>query len=225
MVALKAKEIRFLRMHLLLCAATENEIRPAMDFIRDQQLQNVEVLLTGVGLMAATYALTRSVASKRPRFIIQAGIAGCLDTALPLSKIVLVGSEQIGDLGVEEAGTFRSVSTLGFNDPNQFPWTGGRLVNKMEGLARTGFTIVEGITVNEISTSPDRINYYRNELNGQVETMEGAALHYVSLQENIPFLQLRSLSNFVGERNKSKWVMDIAIGNLNLELQRLLSKF
>jgi futalosine hydrolase len=54
--------------------------------------------------------------------------------------------------------------------------------------------------------------------------MEGAALHFVALQENIPFLQMRSLSNFVGERDKGNWVMDIAIANLNIELERTLSK-
>jgi hypothetical protein len=36
---------------------------------------------------------------------------------------------------------------------------------------------------------------------------------------------MRSLSNFAGERDKNKWVMDIAIANLNIELQRILLKF
>ena len=47
--------------------------------------------------------------------------------------------------------------------------------------------------------------------------MEGAAFHYVCLQENIPFVQLRAISNFVGERDKSKWLMKEAIENLNRE--------
>jgi futalosine hydrolase len=55
-----------------------------------------------------------------------------------------------------------------------------------------------------------------------VESMEGAALHYVCLSEKIPFLQLRGVSNYAGERNKSKWKLKEAIGNLNKELIRLL---
>lgn len=55
--------------------------------------------------------------------------------------------------------------------------------------------------------------------------MEGAALHYVCLIEKIPFMQIRSLSNFVGERDKSKWRMKEAITNLNKELETLLTKF
>ena len=54
--------------------------------------------------------------------------------------------------------------------------------------------------------------------------MEGAALHYVCLSEKIPFLQLRSVSNYVGERDKSKWALREAIMNLNIELQRLIIK-
>jgi futalosine hydrolase len=54
--------------------------------------------------------------------------------------------------------------------------------------------------------------------------MEGAALHYIGLLEKIPFLQIRSLSNFIGERNKAKWKMKEAIAALNRELQRILMK-
>ena len=55
--------------------------------------------------------------------------------------------------------------------------------------------------------------------------MEGAALHYVCLSEKIPFLQLRSVSNYVGERDKNKWAVREAIANLNIELQKILIKF
>jgi futalosine hydrolase len=61
-------------------------------------------------------------------------------------------------------------------------------------------------------------------LGADIESMEGAALHYVALLENIPFLQIRSLSNFAGERDKSKWEMNKAISCLNLELQRIILK-
>ena len=52
--------------------------------------------------------------------------------------------------------------------------------------------------------------------------MEGAALHYVCLCEKIPFLQLRCVSNYVGERDKSKWEMTEAISNLNIELNKII---
>ena len=59
----------------------------------------------------------------------------------------------------------------------------------------------------------------------QTETMEGAALHYVCLQQNLPFLQIRSISNEVGERDKSKWKIKEAVEDLNSELIKLLNHF
>jgi futalosine hydrolase len=57
--------------------------------------------------------------------------------------------------------------------------------------------------------------------------MEGAAFHYVCLTEKVPFLQLRAVSNYVGERNKKNWNIKLAIENLNkatIEVLHLLQK-
>ena len=39
---------------------------------------------------------------------------------------------------------------------------------------------------------------------------------------NIPFLQMRSISNKVGERDKNKWKIKEAVENLNIELIKLI---
>ena len=67
------------------------------------------------------------------------------------------------------------------------------------------------------------MQHYRN-LGAEIESMEWAALHYVGLMEKIPFLQIRSLSNFAGERDKGKWKIKEAIASLNLELENILLK-
>ncbi|MFL5808576.1 MAG: futalosine hydrolase [Flavisolibacter sp.] len=211
-------------MHLLLCAATPFEIQPITDFIKRESLANVEVLITGIGLMAATYSITEAVLRKRPQFILQAGVAGSLDESLPLTKIVLVENEIAGDVGVVQQGRFHSIFDLGLLGKNDSPWKEGKLSNNVTALKEVGLTIVDGVTVNEISTDEDRINYYRK-LGARIESMEGAALHYVALQEKIPFLQIRSLSNFAGERDKGKWMMKEAINSLNIEMERVLTKF
>jgi len=40
--------------------------------------------------------------------------------------------------------------------------------------------------------------------------------------EKIPFIQLRSISNYIAERDKTKWDMKKSIINLNKELVRLI---
>lgn len=76
--------------------------------------------------------------------------------------------------------------------------------------------------MNEISTKKDRIAYYQERYKAGIESMEGAALHYVCLQENIGFLQLRAASNYIGDRNKKNWRLATAIGHLNAKLIQLL---
>src|SRR5437762_4711858 len=73
-------------MQLLLCASTEFEIRPAIEFVHKEKVPNVDILITGVGMMATTYSLTKAILMKRPDFLLQAGIAGSLDENLALTR-------------------------------------------------------------------------------------------------------------------------------------------
>ncbi|HEY0067924.1 MAG TPA: futalosine hydrolase [Flavisolibacter sp.] len=207
-------------MSILLCAATELEIRPTAEFLGNKGLP-VEVVVTGVGLAAAVYRITRAALERKPSMMIQAGVAGTLDQKLELGQTVAVRSEIIGDEGVDENGRFRSLFELGLVGPDEFPYAGRKLVNEGPLIGQSGLPLVDGVTVNEISTNRNRIEYYRS-LGASSESLEGAGLHYVALMENIPFLQLRSFSNFIGERDKSKWMMAEAIANLNLHLQKLI---
>jgi futalosine hydrolase len=212
-------------MSLLLCAATTFEIQPTLDFIKKQQLdKQITVLFTGVGLLASTYTLTKEICVQRPEMIIQAGIAGSLDAKLALAQVVVVKTEVIGDLGVDEQNSFRDLFSLGFIQKDLPPFQNGKLVNPYLPNNATDLLQVDGVSVNEISTSKSRISYYQQALGAQVESMEGAALHFVALQEKIPFLQLRSISNYIGERDKQAWKLQEAINTLNSKLQELIIK-
>ena len=110
---------------------------------------------------------------------------------------------------------------LGLAKPNEHPFHKGWLENPYKDLLKkTKLKIVNGISVNNISADKKIIGLYQTKFNATVESMEGAALHYVCLMEKIPFVQIRSISNYIGERNKKKWKMNEAITNLNKELVR-----
>ena len=61
----------------------------------------------------------------------------------------------------------------------------------------------------------NKIDLYQDRYKAALESMEGAALHYICRDVNIPFIQIRSVSNYVGERNKAHWKMKEAIYQLN----------
>ncbi len=212
-------------MAILLCAATNFEIAPTLAFLEKEKLYTkVDVLLTGIGMLPATYQLARRIAFGRPQLVIQAGVAGGFDEAVALGTTLAVLRETVGDMGVMENNSFTDAFRMGLLNPHEAPWQNGRLENKHAALLQqTGLLFADAVTVNEISTAGDRISYYKNGVGATLESMEGAALHYTCLLEDVPFLQLRALSNYVGERNKEQWQMQAAVENLNENLQRILN--
>ena len=82
---------------------------------------------------------------------------------------------------------------------------------------------VKAVSVNEITTSKQKVKFYNETFGPIVESMEGAALHYVCLMEKIPFVQIRSVSNYIAERNKKNWNMKQSIINLNKELIKIVT--
>jgi futalosine hydrolase len=52
--------------------------------------------------------------------------------------------------------------------------------------------------------------------------MEGAAFSYVCLQEGVKFVQIRSISNYVEEREEANWDIPLAIKNLNIKLLEII---
>ncbi len=215
-------------MTCLVIAATAIEISTFLERLRGKNrwpaVTNVDVLVTGIGLTATTYSLTHQLAIKRPDLVIQAGVGGCFNQRIPLGEVVTVKQEAIADQSVIELNELKSLFDLELVPQDQYPFSKGWLINKNSWLKKTGLKQVNGISVNEISTSPEKIAFYRQYFNPVVESMEGAALHYVCLMEKLPFLQLRSISNYIGERNKKNWDMKKAVANLNKELINLLDK-
>lgn len=215
-------------MYILLTAATSFEIDPTLALLEKSEFNfndhEIEVLITGIGQAPTTYLLTYNLQNKRPDLVIQAGIAGNFTNELLLGQTVFVKQDAFGDLGMEEKEIFTSVFDAGFANKNNPPFTDGWLINEHPLLDNTPLQIVKAVTVNKVSDSLVQKQQLINCFAPQIETMEGAALHYVCLQENIPFIQIRSISNEVGERDKSKWKMKEAIENLNSELQKLINE-
>jgi futalosine hydrolase len=215
--------------NILVLAATSKEITPFIQAFKtgDLQLKNntLDILVGGIGLTATAYQLTKQLAIKNYDLVIQAGVAGCFDTSVPLGKVLAVKQDSIADQSVVEMKKLQTLFDLKLVPHSQHPYKNSWLINPhKEFLKLSGIKQVKGISVNQISTSKQMIKFYRETFNPVTESMEGAALHYVCLMENVQFIQLRSISNYIGERNKKKWDMQDSINNLNSELIGLIEK-
>ena len=212
-------------MKILVCAATALEITPFLnDYSQSVNKEDIDVLITGIGLTATTYNLTKYFSLKKSSLVIQAGVGGCFDKNVSLGSVLAIKQETIADESVIELKSLKTLFDLQLVPQNRFPYEKGWLVNPNKDLLKkTNLKIVKGVSVNEITTSKQKIEFYKKAFNPVVESMEGAALHYVCLMEKIPFVEIRSVSNYTGERNKKKWNMKESIVNLNNALQRLLT--
>lgn len=213
--------------NILLLAATSKEIEPFIGSLKkDPELfnnKNIDILISGIGLTATAYHLTKQLTLKKYGFVLQAGVAGCFDLNIALGEVVSVRQDTIADQSVIEMKKLKSLFALKSVPHDQYPFKNNWLVNPDTNLIKkTGLRSVKGISVNEISTSKQKIRLYREMFAPVTESMEGSALHYVCLMENIPFLQIRSISNYIGERNKKNWDMKTSIINLNEILIRII---
>ena len=207
-------------MDLLIVAATKLEIAP---FLATNY--KADVLITGIGIPATIFNLSEKLAKAKYDLVIQAGIAGTFKETFEKSDIVIIEEDTFADIGVDEKGNFRTIFEMGFADENEFPYKSGWLKNEQEILKKTNLPRVKAITVNKITDDKNQTMKLKDKFNADVESMEGAAFHYVCLRRKVSFFQLRSISNIVGERDKTKWKMDEAIFCLNTTLQKLIENY
>jgi futalosine hydrolase len=218
-------------MKILLAAATAGEIAQTREWLHGRDpgnpvSENVDICLTGVGLLASAFRLTKALAYGDYDLVIGAGIAGAFDRSLQLGQCIIVSSEQIADFGAEDGPAFLDAFDMGLERADEAPFTGGRLLNSMEGLPAflTGLPQIAGLTVLKVSGNEPTIEERLTRYGAGVESMEGAALHYACLSLGIPFIQLRSISNYVTRRDRSAWQLKPAIDGLNSQLTEWLRR-
>lgn len=201
---------------LLIVVATELELKPLRTLKKTQNWQ-IDFLVSGIGLLVSTWRISQQLSRKKYDLVLQVGVAGSFNLEkYPLASLVVVGRECEAQLGVWEKGMFQNIFQMGLQSPNcQFqPQFLENPYLAHSYLERT-LPVVNGISVSSISTNLEHIRYYTEFCKAEIETMEGAALHYVCLMQSVRFGQIRGISNRVGDRDKSRWQLDLALSKLS----------
>lgn len=202
-------------MKILIVSATHAEIAKSIHFL---EKFHIPYLVTGVGMIATTFALTNYLANNPCDYIINIGIAGSFAPSIPIGTVVEVNKDIFSELGAEDKDKFINIDTLGFGKST--------FENIKHEILSTSLPYYTGITVNTVHGDDSSIRKIKNRLPDiSIETMEGAAVFYVAHQHQIPAIQVRAISNYVEARNKSNWNIPLAVENLNIWLQEYLEKF
>ncbi|GBL35596.1 hypothetical protein EMGBS15_11910 [Filimonas sp.] len=206
-------------MNISIVAATELEISGLRDLLFASP-HTIEFSVHGVGLLQATYHIQK-VALKKPELLIQCGIAGSYSNELLIGETVVVYAECLGDAGAEDHDDLFDLFDLHLQNAHEFPFTHGLLMNE-NAKTITHLKPVKSLTVNLAAGNEQSILKRRKKFNPDIETMEGACLHYVCLQENIPFIQFRGISNRVEPRDKSQWKIAEALRKCHTEINHFI---
>lgn len=189
-------------MRVLVVSATKNEV----------SLDGVDHLVTGIGMVATAIELSKKLSQNKYDLVINAGIAGSFNRSLKIGQIVEVVKDTFSEIGAQDGNQFLSPNDIELDVDSVF-----------HNEAKTSFDPVSAITVNTIHGEDTSIVRVMYRLNPQIETMEGAAFFMTCQRFSVNCIQLRSISNYVEKRNKSKWDIPKAIKNLNIELNNILN--
>ena len=200
------------------------EIAPLAATLGQWSPHHVDLVTTGVGMVATAVHCARALAHTRYDLALNLGVCGSFDPMLSPGAVVHVVADRFSEMGAEDGETFLTIHELKLLDEDAFPFHAGELVNAgpPSNAVLDGLRAVRGITVNTVHGDERSIATVTRRFHPQVETMEGAAFMYACLVADVLFAQVRAVSNVVERRNRESWRLAEAIANLNTTARAIL---
>ncbi len=180
-----------------------------------------DCMISGPGVFNTVHGLTVYLEQTRPRLILDTGIAGAFaSSCIGIGDIGIAAREQYIHTGV--GCNTQDPSCLPFDlienqpltrrgiycvDPGLFDIYHGLLTREYPAV-----TAAQGnfVTVSSITASPEHAKKIHKQFSCVMESMEGAAALHVAALYDVPIIEIRAASNFVGERDKAKWDFPLA---------------
>jgi futalosine hydrolase len=177
---------------LVVCAVAEE--------LRGFAHAGVTIVETGVGPVEAAIATTRALAAHPYAAVVNAGIGGGFRGRAAVGDVVIVDAEYYLELGREDGEPLalpggHTLMLSHSSDP--------RLLACAAGVA--GARIGCGITSATITTSDARAHALDARFAPSVESMEGFAVLRAAARAGVPAIEVRGISNLVGDRATSGW--------------------
>lgn len=194
---------------------------------RRGRLAGREVLLVqgGIGAVNTAHALTCVLQLHQPALVLQAGIGGAYPAAgLGVGDLALASEENYGDLGVRTPAGWQSAELIGIPILQQQESFFNRFPLDPEQVARAEQTLLKNtwedgapalrsgpfVTVQECSGLSSLGEERRARFSGLCENMEGAAAAHLCRLYQVPFLEVRGISNLVEDRRREGWDLPLA---------------
>ncbi len=215
---------------LLVISATAPEARPVVDALMGVATPfawgpsweartpdgAAVVCVTGVGKANTAAGLALAIERWRPQAVVQLGIGGAFaGSFLSVGMVAVAAVELHLDTGAGEGDAWQSMESLGLpllpGPPpvyNEMP-TDGALSERLAAPSRA--PAVRFGTSERVTATLEAAERLQRRFDVAIESMEGAAAAQVCRALDVPFAELRGVSNIVGERDKRAWDVPRAV--------------
>ena len=173
------------------------------------------VVAGGIGRTNAAAATTAAILSDGPfAWVMSAGIAGALpNSGLRIGEIVIANKCVYAEEGLMTPDGFQDMKQMGFSlgnfDGNTVPVDAWML----EQLSPLG-TVGAIATVATCSGTDERAKLVEERTSCICEAMEGAAVVHAANRVSASGIEIRSISNRTGDRDKQEWDIELALNTL-----------
>ncbi|MFC4335137.1 futalosine hydrolase [Salininema proteolyticum] len=172
------------------------------------------VMTSGVGPAAAAASTATALARGEYDAVVNAGVCGAFQGRADIGDTLIAVRTAAADLGVDLADQFQPLDELGFGsmtvdcDPS--------LTEGVEGYRG------DILTLTSITGTADKGLLLTNRFPAALgEAMEGFGVATAARQAGLPFAEVRTVSNFVGDRDVAGWDWKGAFGALTEAVSRL----
>ncbi len=201
---------------ILVVCATELELQPLLEKVQPDE-NKWTPLVTGVGVVETTLTLSRFLDQHETPFeaVLHFGVAGAylLETekGADLLDICLADEELFGDFGICHEDHFEPLAT-DLTHKTVYPLDKSLAASACKVLREKAIPFKQGkfVTVAGVSATSKRGDMLVRQYGAVCENMEGAAVARVCEAFSLPLLEMRCISNFVEDRDLSRWELQDA---------------
>ncbi|MCA1823383.1 MAG: futalosine hydrolase [Mycobacteriales bacterium] len=169
---------------------------------------DIVVVAGGVGPAAAAAAAAFVVATQPVRLLVSAGVGGSFASAgLRPGDVAVASTIVAADLGAMSPERFLDLSALGL-DGGAAVAVDPALVDAMHSrLADAGIAAAVGpiLTLSTATGTTTRAAELMARHGAVAEAMEGAGVAHVAVAHGLPVVEVRVISNEVGDRDRASW--------------------
>ncbi|MBH0171262.1 futalosine hydrolase [Fictibacillus sp. 18YEL24] len=177
----------------------------------------IDVVLAGVGPISAGVQTTKALLTNDYDLVINMGIAGGFQDKAAVGTLVIADEMISGDLGAESPEGFITLDELGFGASTRIKADSELVMHCLTSLKLAGVAVQLGniLTLSTVTgTSETTKSLQDREPDAVAEAMEGYGVALAAQEFGKPVLEIRSISNPIGPRDRSAWRMKEAFDTL-----------